>query len=66
MTEADEAEVWRWPRFSPPGLLVGPLPHKRTPSGDWVPDYSYPGVANRIALEVEFVIITNHIKGRYQ
>jgi hypothetical protein len=55
MTEAEEAERWTWPRYNPPGLLIGPLPHRRTPGGNWVPNYMHPGVALRIQVEVDFI-----------
>ena len=55
MTHEEERERWLWPRYNPPGLLIGPLPHKRNPQGRWIQDYSYPGVALRIIVEVDFV-----------
>ena len=55
MNRADKAYLWSTPRFDPPGLLVGPLPYKRSPSGCWVPNYNHPGVAQRIRVEVDFV-----------
>ena len=55
MTHEEERERWLWPRYNPPGLLVGPLPHKRNPFGRWSQDYSHPGVAQRIQVEVDFV-----------
>lgn len=54
-TFEQEAAIWAWPAFNPPGLLIGPLPHVRTPSGNWAPDYSHPGVAQRIRVEVSFI-----------
>lgn len=54
MTAAQEEERWQWPRYNPPGLLIGPLPYKRSPRGDWVPDYSAPGVKQRKAVEIDF------------
>lgn len=55
MTRDEQAAIWASPYFNPPGLLVGPLPKKRSPGGCWAPDYSHPGVAERVALEVEFI-----------
>jgi hypothetical protein len=58
-TDEEERAMWQWPGFNPPGLLVGPLPYKKSYYGKdgawvWVPDYSHPGVAERIALQVDF------------
>lgn len=47
--------IWDWPRYNPPGLLIGPLPHKRSRYG-FAPNYSYPGVAERVSVEVDFVV----------
>lgn len=55
MNHGDEEYLWTWPRYNPPGLLVGPLPYVRTPGGNWAPDYSHPGVKERIRVEVDFV-----------
>lgn len=55
MTHEEEAYVWTWPRYNPPGLLIGPLPYRRTPGGNYAPDYRHPGVAERIAVEVSFI-----------
>ena len=55
MTHDEEMVMWTWPRYNPPGLLIGPLPHRPAPSGGWVPDYRHPGVAERIAVEVDFI-----------
>lgn len=55
MTQDEEAAIWNWPCFNPPGLLVGPLPYKRNCFGRWVVDYSHPGVAQRVAIQVDFV-----------
>jgi hypothetical protein len=52
----EEEYVWTWPRYNPPGLLIGPLPYRRTPSGGWAPDYRHPGVAERIRVEVSFIV----------
>lgn len=56
MTSTEESERWLWPRYNPPGLLIGPLPARRTRSGGWAPDYSHPGVAERIRVEADFII----------
>jgi hypothetical protein len=56
MTHDEEAEAWTWPLYNPPGLLVGPVPYVRSPSGGWVPDYRHPGVRLRIAVEVSFIV----------
>lgn len=45
--------MWDLPRYNPPGLLVGPLPYVKRPSGCLVPDYRRPGVAERIIIEVQ-------------
>jgi hypothetical protein len=50
-----DEEVWEWPRYNPPGLLIGPLPHVKNSRGNWVPDYSHPGVKERVRVEVDFV-----------
>lgn len=50
-----ERDRWLWLRYNPPGLLIGPVPHVRTPGGNWAPDYSHPGVAERIRVEVDFI-----------
>lgn len=45
--------TWEWPRYNPPGLLIGPLPHVHgMTSNTWVPDYSHPGVSERVRIEV--------------
>lgn len=44
-----------WERYDRPGLLIGPLPMKPAPGGGWVPDYSHPGVKERVAALVDFV-----------
>jgi len=49
MTKAEETERWLWPRYNPQGLLVGPLPFKGN-----APDYSHPGVAERVRIEIDF------------
>lgn len=46
------------------GLLVGPLPHVRTPSGHWAPDYRHPGVAARVRAEVDLTEALCWRKGR--
>lgn len=56
MNTTEESERWLWPRYNPPGLLIGPLPHLRTASGGWVADYSHPGVAERVRIAVDFII----------
>lgn len=48
--------MWDWERYNPPGLLVGPLPHRISPNGCWVPDYRHPGVADRVKIEVDFTV----------
>lgn len=62
MTKDEEAKAWEY--FNPPGLLIGPLPHRKSfYPNTWVPDYRHPGVARRIAVEVDFiedVICGNH------
>ena len=49
-----EQQMWTWPKFNPPGLLVGPLPHVKH-RNYFVPDYRYPGVAERVRVEVDFI-----------
>lgn len=49
LTKTEAAERWQWPRYNPPGLLIGPVLYK-----DNVPDYSRPGVAERIRVEIDF------------
>lgn len=56
-------DVWEWPRFNPPGLLIGPLPHINR-GWCFVPDYRYPGVAERIRIEVDFVELCCYDKGK--
>lgn len=48
-----ETSFWHWPRYQAP--LVGPLPHVRTPGGNWAPDYRHPGVKERVRAEVDYV-----------
>jgi len=48
-----ERDFWNWIKYE--ATLIGPLPFKRGPSGCWVPDYSHPGVPERIACEVDMV-----------
>ena len=45
----------RWELYDLPGLLIGPLPHHK-PRNYWVPDYRYPGVRERVAAEVDYVV----------
>jgi hypothetical protein len=52
MTRDQENAMWA---TYPSDLLVGPLPHKLSPNGYWMPDYSHPGVARRIGVEVDFI-----------
>jgi hypothetical protein len=54
-TLEQEADIWQWPCFNPPGLLIGPLPHVKNCFGRWIQDYSHPGVAERIRVEVDFI-----------
>lgn len=49
-------DPWDWPKYNPPGLLIGPVPSKRSPCGYWVPDYSHPGVGLRVRVEVDYVV----------
>lgn len=56
MTADQEAERWTWPCYNPPGLLIGPLPYIKNPSGRYAPDYRHPGVAARVRVEVDFVV----------
>lgn len=56
MTHEEERERWLWPCYNPPGLLIGPVPYIKNPSGWYRPDYRHPGVAQRIAVEVSFII----------
>ncbi len=49
-----EQQMWTWPKFNPPGLLVGPLPHVNR-GWCFAPDYSHPGVAQRVRVEVDFI-----------
>lgn len=44
---------WDWPKYQ--ASLVGPLPHILRPSGCYVPDYSHPGVADRVRVEVDYI-----------
>lgn len=44
---------WSYPKYQ--ASLVGPLPHVRTPGGNWAPDYSHPGVRERVRAEVDYV-----------
>lgn len=46
-----EADMLDWPRYNPPGLLIGPVLYIYDADGYGVPDYSKPGVADRIAIE---------------
>lgn len=55
MIRTEEDRRWAWPRYNPPGLLVGPLPYIKTRFGGWVPDYHHPGVTERIKIEVDFI-----------
>ena len=45
-------------------LLIGPLPHVRSPRGYWAPDYNHPGVAERVRAEVDEIEIICYVKGR--
>lgn len=56
MTREEEEYLWTLPRYNPPGLLVGPLPYVKRPSGWYAPDYRHPGVRERIAVEVNFTM----------
>jgi hypothetical protein len=42
------------PQYNSPNLLIGPLPYKFY-NGCYAPDYSYPGVAERIKVEVDMI-----------
>lgn len=55
MNSTEEAARWLWPCYNPPFLLIGPLPHRRSPSGGWVLDYDHLGVAERMRVEVDFI-----------
>lgn len=55
MSDIQYDNPWDWPRYNPPGLLIGPLPMIKRPSGWYAPDYSHPGVAERIKVEVDYV-----------
>lgn len=45
---------WHWPCYNPPGLLTGPLPMIKLSNGWYAPDYSYPGVKERVKVEVDY------------
>lgn len=55
MIHLTDREEHLWSLFDRPGLLIGPLPYRRSKAGSWVPDYRHPGVAERIAAEVDFI-----------
>jgi hypothetical protein len=57
-------DEYRWRFYDRPGLLIGPLPHVRGFYGGWVQDYSHPGVAERIAAEVDYVVDMDKQGGR--
>lgn len=59
------------PRYNPPGLLIGPIPRIKNvkiingkESIWWVPDYSHPGVKERIAIEVDMIEDMCWVRGR--
>ncbi len=52
-TKADEEFMWTWPRFAK-HTLIGPVPMVKNESGWYHPDYRHPGVAERVAVEVDF------------
>lgn len=46
------------PWYNPPGILIGPIPYIKQVFGTSViysPDYSHPGVAERIKIEVDMI-----------
>ncbi len=53
-TIKEEAERWAWPCYNPPGLLIGPVLMIKGPTGCWVPDWSRPGVHERMIIEIDF------------
>lgn len=46
---------WDQPWYNPPGLLAGPIPMLKQPNGWYAPDYSKPGVAERVKIEVNMI-----------
>lgn len=59
----DQSNPWNWPRYNLPGLLIGPLPYIK-PRNYWVPDFSHPGVRERIEIEVTYVEDMAYDKGK--
>lgn len=47
----------RWELYDVPGLLIGPLPHRRSANGRyWLPVWDAPGVRERMNAEIDYVI----------
>lgn len=53
-TPTQDEYRWSLPRYNPPGLLIGPILYIKNSWGHWVPDWSRPGVKERIRVEVDF------------
>lgn len=55
----DIAFYWTLPRFNKPGQLHGPIRWLEGRSGWLRPDYTSPGVKERIEAEVDFEFFIN-------